>query len=235
MRFSAALKALLAEQPATCLRPTVEAVETFSRRDVVPACIALYAPDLVIKDCTGCSTLGQITQTSLDHVLLHAHAGLLLLVPANAPAMPGNILVATDVSNPSAENDALNHALVAAGQRLAAQCKGQLHLLSAYDLPIAMLANPDLAAPWADEVRASLQVPFDALADSHGIAHAHRHFKEGAPLRIIESHIVSLNIDVVVVGVLQARRWAKLIGDTTERLVSHAPCSILTVRPTPAG
>ncbi|WP_371257717.1 universal stress protein [Pseudomonas sp. LAIL14HWK12:I6] len=36
---------------------------------------------------------------------------------------------------------------------------------------------------------------------------------------------------MVVVGVVQPRRWAKLIGDTTERLVNHAPCSILTVRP----
>ena len=41
--------------------------------------------------------------------------------------------------------------------------------------------------------------------------------------------------DVVVVGAVQARRWAKLIGDTTERLVSHAPCSILTIRPAPGS
>jgi universal stress protein E len=125
--------------------------------------------------------------------------------------------------------------LVAAGQQLATQCKGQLHLLSAYDLPIAMLANPDLAGPWANQLRESLQLPFDALADAHGVAHTQRHFSEGAPLRVIKSYIATLKIDVVVVGVVQARRWAKVIGDTTERLVSHAPCSILTIKPAPVS
>lgn len=52
---------------------------------------------------------------------------------------------------------------------------------------------------------------------------------------MIKSQIVRLKIDVVVVGVVQARGWARLIGDTTERLVSHAPCSVLAVRPAPAS
>ncbi|QXI49956.1 MULTISPECIES: universal stress protein [Pseudomonas] len=234
VHFSTGLQALLDEQPALGLQLSFEAVESLSPRDLLPACIARYAPDLVIKACPGCSLLDQIARNSLDQVLLHASAAPLLFVPANAPAVPGNVLVAVDVANPSPENDALNHALLAAGQQLVAQCRGQLHLLSAYDLPIAMLANPDLAGPWADEVRDARQQPFDALADAHGIVHAHRHFSEGAPLRVIKAQIVALNIDVVVVGVVQAKRWAKLIGDTTERLVSQAPCSILTVRPTAA-
>lgn len=235
LHFSTELKALLDEQPVIGARPGFEAVEAFNLRDQLPTSIARYAPDLVIKDCPGCSLFDQIARTSPDQVLLHASEVPLLWVPANAPAIPRRILVAVDVANPSPQNDALNHVLVAAGQQLAAQCKGQLHLLSAYDLPLAMAANPDLAGPWADEVRESLQLPFDALADAHGIAHTHRYFSEGAPLRVIKSHIAALKIDVVVVGVVQARHWAKLIGDTTERLVSHAPCSILTVRSAPAS
>ncbi|MBA6090619.1 universal stress protein [Pseudomonas monteilii] len=227
MHFSTELKALLDEQPARGARPGFEAVETANPRDQVPACIARYAPELVIKDCPGSFLNDQLARTSLDQVLLHASEVPLMFVPANAPAMPGNVLVAVDVSHPSPLNDAL----VMAGQQLATQCHGQLHLLSAYDLPIAMLANPDLAGPWANEVRESLQLPFDALADAHGIAHSHRFFSEGAPLRVIKSHIATLGADVVVVGAVQARGWAKLIGDTTERLVSHAPCSILTIRP----
>ncbi len=163
VHFSTELKALLDEQPARGARPGFEAVETADPRDLVPACIARYAPDLVIKACPGCSLIDQLARTSLDQVLLHASEVPLMFVPANAPAMPGNVLVAVDVSQPSPLNDAL----VVAGQQLAMQCQGQLHLLSAYDLPIAMLANPDLAGPWADEVRESLQLPFDALADAH--------------------------------------------------------------------
>lgn len=231
VHFSTALKALLDEQPARGARPGFEAVETSDSRDLVPACIARYAPDLVIKDCSGCSLIDQRARTSLDQVLLHGSEVPLMFVPANAPAMPASVLVAVDVSHASPLNDAL----VMAGQQLATQCQGQLNLLSAYDLPIAMLANPDLAGPWADELRESLQLPFDALADAHGIAHNHRFFSEGAPLRVIKSHIAALGADVVVVGAVQARRWAKLIGDTTERLVSHAPCSILTIRPAPGS
>ncbi|MEN5139231.1 universal stress protein [Pseudomonas juntendi] len=227
VHFSTALKALLDEHPARGGRPSFEAVETSDPRDLVPACIARYAPDLVIKGCTGCSLIDQLARTSLDQVLLHASEVPLMFVPENAPPLPGNVLVAVDVSHPSPLNDAL----VAAGQQLAMQCHSQLQLLSAYDLPIAMLANPHLAGPWADEMRESLQFPFDALADAHGIAHSHRFFREGAPLCVIKSHIATQGIDVVVVGAVQARRWAKLIGDTTERLVSRAPCSILTIRP----
>lgn len=169
VHFSTGLKALLDEQPAVGPRPGFEAVETSSPRDLVSGYIARYAPDLVIKGCPGCALLDQVAQTSLDQALLHASAAPLMFVPADAPAMPGNVLVAVDVASPSTQKDALNHEILAAGQQLASQCQGQLHLLSAYDLPVAMLANPDLAGPWADEVRESLQLPFDALADAHGI------------------------------------------------------------------
>ncbi|MFJ4444680.1 universal stress protein [Pseudomonas sp. NPDC089422] len=231
VHFSAGLKALLDEQPAVGMRPGFEAMETSSPRDLVSGYIARYAPDLVVKDSPGCALFDQVAQTSLDHALLHASAAPLMFVPADAPALPGNVLVAVDVASPSTQKDILNHELLAAGQQLAAQCRGQLHMLSAYDLPVAMSANPDLAGPWADEVRESLQLPFDALADAHGIPRAQRFFSEGAPLRVIKSHIVRLQIDVVVVGVVQPRGWARLIGDTTERLVNHAPCSVLAIRP----
>lgn len=124
VHFSTGLQALLDEQPALGLQLSFEAVESLSPRDLLPACIARYAPDLVIKACPGCSLLDQIARNSLDQVLLHASAAPLLFVPANAPAVPGNVLVAVDVANPSPENDALNHALLAAGQQLVAQCRG---------------------------------------------------------------------------------------------------------------
>lgn len=231
--FSAGLKALLDEQAPAGLHTTFEALETSTARDLVPACIARLAPDLVIKGLPASPVLGLNDKSSVDHVLLHTSQVPLLLVPAEARAMPmpANILVAVDVAKTDLAQQALNHALVEAGRQLASPCNGQVHLLSVYDLPLAMLANPDLAAPWAEQVRESLQLPFDELADIHGIPYAQRYFIEGAPLRVIQSLVPTLKIDVVVVGVAQPRRWAKLIGDTTERLVNHAPCSILTVRP----
>ncbi|WP_144173154.1 universal stress protein [Pseudomonas sp. Kh13] len=233
--FSAGLKALLDEQAPTGLHTTFEVLETATARDLVPACIARFGPDLVIKGLPASPVLGMIDKSSVDHVLLYTSQVPLQFVPADAPAMPANILVAVDVAKVDLAQQALNHALVEAGRQLASACNGQLHLLSVYDLPMAMLANPDLAAPWAEQVRESLQVPFYELADIHGIPYTQRYFIEGAPLRVIQSFVATLKMDVVVVGVVQPRRWAKLIGDTTERLVNHAPCSILTVRPASAG
>lgn len=229
--FSAGLKSLLDEQAPAGLHTTFEALESSMARDLVPACIARFAPDLVIKRLPASRVPGLNDKSSVDHVLLHTSKVPLLLVPAEARAMPANILVAVDVAKADLAQQALNHALVEAGRQLASPCNGQVHLLSVYDLPLAMLANPDLAAPWAEQVRESLQLPFDELADIHGIPYAQRHFIEGAPLRVIQSLVPTLKIDVVVVGVVQPRRWAKLIGDTTERLVNHAPCSVLAVRP----
>ncbi|UBM27453.1 universal stress protein [Pseudomonas sp. p1(2021b)] len=233
VHFSTRLKALLDEQPVAWLRPTFEAVETTLAHDIVSACVARVAPDLIIKDCPARSVFGQLAQTSLDHVLLHTSEAPTLFVPANAPVMPANILVAVDVATAGPRQHAFNDALIVAGQHLAAQCKARVHLLSVYSLPMAMLANPDLAEPWVQEVRESLQGPFDELADARGVAHAHRYFVEGAALRIIKSYITTLTIDVVVVGVVQPKRWARLIGDTTERLIGHAPCSVLAVKPEP--
>ncbi|WP_410952636.1 universal stress protein [Pseudomonas sp. S1(2024)] len=229
--FSAGLKALLDEQAPAGLHTTFEALESSMARDLVPACIARFAPDLVIKGLPASPVPGLNDKSSVDHVLLHTSKVPLLLVPAEASAMPANILVAVDVAKADLAQQALNHALVEAGRQLASPCNGQVHLLSVYDLPLAMLANPDLAAPWAEQVRESLQLPFDELADIHGIPYTQRYFIEGAPLRVIQSLVPTLKIDVVVVGVVQPRRWAKLIGDTTERLVNDAPCSVLAVRP----
>lgn len=228
--FSAGLKALLDEQAPAGLHTTFEALESSMARDLVPACIARFAPDFVIKGLPASPVPGLNDKTSVDHVLLHTSKVPLLFVPAEARAMPANILVAVDVAKADLAQQALNHALVEAGRQLASPCNGQVHLLSVYDLPLAMLANPDLAAPWAEQVRESLQLPFDELADIHGIRYAQRYFIEGAPLRVIQSLVPTLKIDVVVVGVVQPRRWAKLIGDTTGRLVNHAPCSVLAVR-----
>ena len=229
--FSAGLKALLDEQAPAGLHTTFEALESSMARDLVTACIARFAPDLVIKGLPASPVPGLNDKSSVDHVLLHTSKVPLLFVPAEASAMPANILVAVDVAKADLAQQALNHALVEAGRQLASPCNGQVHLLSVYDLPLAILANPDLAAPWAEQVRESLQLPFDELADIHGIPYAQRYFIEGAPLRVIQSLVPTLKIDVVVVGVVQPRRWAKLIGDTTERLLNHAPCSVLAVRP----
>ena len=54
----------------------------------------------------------------------------------------------------------------------------------------------------------------------------------GAPVAIISDLVGELAVDVVVMGVVQPKGINKLIGDTTERTLNLAPCSVLAVKPT---
>ncbi|MNH10375.1 universal stress protein UspE [compost metagenome] len=88
-----------------------------------------------------------------------------------------------------------------------------------------------VAQTWVEEMRDALQVPFDALADAEGVPLDSRHFMEGGAVQVIRDQVATLDIDVVVMGVVQPRGLSKLLGDTTERIVSDPPCSVLAVHP----
>ncbi len=48
---------------------------------------------------------------------------------------------------------------------------------------------------------------------------------------MIREQVAALDIDAVVMGVVQPKGLDKLLGDTTERIVSRPPCSVLAVHP----
>lgn len=50
-------------------------------------------------------------------------------------------------------------------------------------------------------------------------------------VHVIREQVAALDIDVVVLGVVQPKGLSKLLGDTTERMVSDPPCSVLSVHP----
>jgi len=228
--FNKSLNDLMEEQRDDSVRLTCVVMQAEDAGRLVLDYITEFNPDMVITRCHPASLLARAFHSSLDNALLRHYDGLIHFVAPNAPAMPRNIMIAVDVSDPGAEQQAFNQRLIRTAQSLALQCTGELNLMSVYDLPAPLLANASLAKPWIEPLREALQAPFDALADAHGISLSHRYFLQGAPVPIIMEQVEALAIDVLVMGVVQPKRWAKLIGDTTERVVGQATCSVLAVK-----
>ncbi|WP_085692654.1 MULTISPECIES: universal stress protein [unclassified Pseudomonas] len=190
-------------------------------------------PDMVIKDSEATPVLARVFGTPLDCMLMRATKGLTHFVPKAATALPKRILVAVDTAlseTPDAQA-AFNRALIQSARALALQCDARLDLLSAYNLAGVFAADINLTQTWIDEMRDALQASFDTLADSQGVPLERRHFKEGPPVQVIREQVLALDIDAVVMGVVQPKGLDKLLGDTTERIVSKPPCSVLAVHP----
>lgn len=228
--FKTSFNDLMEEQDHS-VQLTYEVIQAEDSHRPVLDYITAFNPDMVIKRCEPTSLLARAFHSSLDHALLRHYEGLIHFVTANAPVMPRHIVIAVDVSDPGPEQQAFNQQLIGTAQGLALQCNAQLSLLSVYDLPAPLMANASLAKPWIDALREALQAPFDAMAHAHGVPLAHRYFLQGAPVLIIAEQVPVLAIDVLVMGAVQPKRWAKLIGDTTERVVGQAMCSVLAVKP----
>lgn len=212
---------------------TLDTVKAEDLRDQAADYIRELKPDMVIKDTETTPVLARFFGTSLDCALMRSCQGLMHFVPRAAASLPKRILLAVDTAlhdEPDAQM-LFNRALIRAADALALQCDAQLHLLSAYNLVGVFAPDMLVAQTWVEEMRDALQVSFDALADAEGVPLDCRHFKEGGAVHVIREQVAALDIDVLVLGVVQPKGLSKLLGDTTERLVSDPPCSVLSVHP----
>lgn len=199
--------------------------------------ISQLQPDMVIKDSEAASTLRRLFGSPLDVALMRGFKGMVQFVPKAAVSLPRRILIAVDTafSETPAVQEHFNRGLIRAAQALALQCDAQLHLLSAYDLTGVIAADVNVTEAWLGELREAVREPFNELADAEGVAPDCRHFIEGSPVQVLREQVFALEIDTLVMGVEQPKGLAKLLGDTTERIVSHPPCNVLTVHPDEAG
>lgn len=193
-------------------------------------CLLELKPDMVIKDTEDLSALRRVFGGSFDAQLIRASPVPVLLVPAGCAPLPKVILAAVDTSL-SARHSDFNHTIIRASIAMALQCDAQLHLVCAYDIAPAFVAEANAALDWVEEYVAALREPFDELADAYGVAAQCRHFVQGAPVAVIGDRVHTLAADVVVMGVVQPKGLGKLLGDTTERAISAGFCAVLAVGP----
>ena len=187
-------------------------------------------PDMVIKDTEDVSTLKRMFGSSFDSQLLRESPVPVHLVPAGCKAVPTVILAAVDTALLSHKNG-FNHAIIRTAIAMALQCDAQLHLVHAYDISPVYVPDATATLDWVEEFIAALREPFDELADAYGVAAQCRHFVQGAPVAVIGDTVLKLAVDVVVMGVVQPKGLGKLLGDTTERMVSSGLCAVLAVKP----
>jgi len=188
-------------------------------------------PDLLIKDVYLEPLLKRVFTTPLDWQLLQESPVPVHLVNQIASALPRRVLAAVDTSTGEAGISEFNRKIIREAEALALQCDAELHLLYAYDLSPAFMADPCVTVVWVDELRSALLEPFARLADDYGVAAERRHFLMGSPVGVITDFVRDQAIDVVVMGSVQPKGLGKLIGDTTERTLLIPECSVLTVQP----
>ncbi|NWB29826.1 universal stress protein [Pseudomonas gingeri] len=188
-------------------------------------------PDLLIKDVYLEPMLKRVFTTPLDWQLLQDSPVPVHLVNGRGLDLPRRIVAAVDTSGTEGGLTAFNRKIITTAQALAVQCDAELHLLYAYDLSPAFMSDPSVAMIWVDELREALREPFTRLADEYGVAPEFRHFLMGTPVGVLHDFVRESSIDVVVMGTVQPKGLGKIIGDTTERALLIADCSILTVKP----
>ena len=188
-------------------------------------------PDLLIKDVYLEPLLKRVFTTPLDWQLLQESPVPVHLVNQIASALPRRVVAAVDTSTGEAGITEFNRKIIREAEALALQCDAELHLLYAYDLSPAFMAEPSVTVVWVDELRAALLEPFTRLADDYGVPAERRHFLMGSPVGVIADYVRDNAIDVVVMGSVQPKGLGKLIGDTTERTLLIPECSVLTIKP----
>lgn len=215
------------EHIAACRVAAGDPVETliaFSRSAAV---------DLVVAASHGLSGIRRVLLGTVVERLARQLEGPLLVVrvpSGRPPDQPGfrKIVVACDLSNAPCE--ALETATV-----LARRCGARLFLLNAMVLPVmADLLDPtdgpygEVQAELERRVRGRLGKMMTAEGVDLGAARID--LRHGPAPEILPDYIREVQADLAVVGVRARRRFKKfIVGSTTEAVLRHAPCAILTV------
>jgi universal stress protein E len=192
-------------------------------------------PDLVIKDIERQPLARRLLLTSLDWKLLRLCPMPLMLVCGQRPALPRRAVVAIDPVAEVHTAGALNARLLDAARRLPGI--DTVELAHAFE-PVAALAigEPLGSAVWLNEVFDSLRSlgerALHEFAETHGVPPANRHLLAGPPALVLPTLVEGLEADVLVLGTVQRHGLERLIiGSTAERILQHASCDLLVVKP----
>ncbi|HEX8544798.1 MAG TPA: universal stress protein [Pseudomonas sp.] len=230
-RYEAWVQASVALLQSRQVHVTFQAIWTDDPLTQILIGIRELKPDVVIKGTQMLPLLKRVFMTPLDWDLLHASAVPVHFVNHGARALPNVVVAAVDPSNSEPALQSFNQEIIKVAEGFARQCCAELHLVYAYDLTAAFMAETSAAVCWVEELRAALFEPFKALADSCHMPDSRRHFVMGSPVKVIKDLVQELRADVVVMGAVQPKGLGKLIGDTTERALQIQACSVLTIKP----
>ena len=139
--------------------------------------------------------------------------------------MLNKMLVANDGS-PGGEK-ALAYAL-----ELAGRLKIGVTMICVEDIPLRPPSVSGVEEAHADEESAFDNVVASAkdLAETYGVK-LHAHVVPGHPFPSVVEFVRKNGYDLLVVGFMgHSALYNRLIGSTAERLVEHAPCTVMVVK-----
>ncbi|WP_038247170.1 universal stress protein [Ghiorsea bivora] len=142
----------------------------------------------------------------------------------------GKIIVPTDFSKQS--DEALRRAVV-----LAVQLHADIHLIHVIEPPVFVDGDLILISPMDDTNKAQHQMAQKRLNKQAASVDIpiiiHLEDTQGSPARTICNFAQAMPADLIIIG----RHGEKgvlehlLLGSTAERVVQHAPCSVLVTMP----
>lgn len=227
------LETRIAPLAAEGLRVAGEVVWAPVPHEAVLARALELKPDLVVRDLVRERFLLHWSAIRpCDWKLVHTCPAPLMLVQENAIAPPDCIVAAVDPRSAADEPSSVDHAVADIAIALARTGGARVELLHVFahlspsDAPSALI-DPMLEHARADDAKA-----FAAFAGTLALPAGHRHRRQGDPVRVVLEAVEEWSAKLIVLG-SHYRNAAQrfFLGSVAERVIAHAPCDLLIVRP----
>jgi nucleotide-binding universal stress UspA family protein len=173
--------------------------------------------DLIVLGSHGASGVAALTVGSTAERVAR-RAGCSVLVARGEGQLPKRIVIGTDLSGAGREG-------IHAGVLLAEECGAYATLAHVH---VASGPRPELVS---DEAQLVLRRKLGQLAERQPIALETKLLVDEHPVTGLMSFAEDEDTDVIVVAAQGLSAMERLlIGSVSERLVRHAPCSVLVAR-----
>lgn len=198
-------------------------------------------PSMLIKDVHHEARFRRVFATPLDWHLLRECGCPVLLVTEARHALPRKVLAAVNLYRSRDADLRLNDEIIASARNLSDQWGAELHVLYSYDwsaiyaLSFTVVGTMPIETGFAQALGDAHEEAFAVLCDRFVIDEKCRHFLTGAPQSTISAFARENDFDMLVMGSLPRHHLEKIVGNTAELLLTHAPCSVLIVKADDAG
>lgn len=167
------------------------------------------------------------------HLLRKAPCPVWLMTPSIAHQQ--RLLAAVDPNPVRPAQELLNDDVLTLAIGLADLESGPLHIVHAWNVPGGASLGLSISERSAlrDDTRAEHSASLTALLDRHDLPDdAVIHFLEGDPDKVIRQVMFRNNITTIVMGtVARSGISGLIIGNTAERILRRANCSVLAIKP----
>lgn len=193
--------------------------------------------DLLIKTADGLSAPGRVFG-SIALSLLRVCPCPLWVLKADGHAGFDRVLAAIDPAAEDSTHQLLNRDILELAFSVSQHSNTELHVVSAWDVWMEKLlrrrAGEDEVDRLARQQQAKVEQALDVLLQApYAQARDIRvHLRRGSPANVIRSVAYEMDADLLVMGTVCRTGVAGfMIGNTAERVLTNADCSVLALKP----